>query len=112
MASLPPMYLCFALTVWLGRRVRDRRGSSRIATVAVVSALLFFGINNLTVWCRGHLYPVTAEGLLACYVAAVPFLQNMLLGNALFCTLLFGCFALAERRFPVLRVDPNSATPA
>jgi len=41
--------------------------------------------------------------LVDCYVAAIPFFRNMLLGNLLFSALLFGGFALAENRFVRLR---------
>jgi len=49
------------------------------------------------------MYPKTTAGLLACYVAAIPFFQNTLLGDALYTAALFGGFALAEKRFPILR---------
>ena len=36
------------------------------------------------------------------YVAAIPFFQNSLLGNAVFSALLFGGFAALQRNVPVL----------
>jgi hypothetical protein len=44
--------------------------------------------------------------LVTCYVAAIPFFQNTLLGDAVFATALFGGLAVAERGFPVLRERP------
>ena len=49
---------------------------------------------------------MTLGGLWLCYIAALPYLLNMILGNLVFCAVLFGGFALAERRFPTLRVAP------
>jgi len=46
----------------------------------------------------------------ACYVAAIPFLKNMLMVDALFVTVLFGGLALAERLFPSLRERTALAT--
>jgi hypothetical protein len=57
---------------------------------------------------RRALYPRTAEGLAACYVAAIPFFRNALLGDAFYATVLFGAWALAEARVPALR--PAAAT--
>jgi hypothetical protein len=52
---------------------------------------------------KGIYYPPTLSGLAECYVAAIPFFQNTLAGDLLFSALLFGGFALLERRIPLLR---------
>jgi hypothetical protein len=57
----------------------------------------------------GHLYPQTPAGLVACYVAAIPFFQNTLLSNLFYSALLFGGLALAENRFVTLREDAVAA---
>jgi len=41
-------------------------------------------------------------GLSACYIAAIPFFQNTLVGDALYTVVLFGGFVLVERSFPAL----------
>ena len=107
------VYGSFALVVCIGLLLRKRRTPLRIAGAALASSTLFFVITNFGVWAFGHLYPKTAAGLFTCYVAAVPFFQNTLAGDALYTTVLFGGFALAERLFPALRepalVQPRSA---
>jgi hypothetical protein len=45
---------------------------------------------------------MTLEGLMQAYVAAIPFFQNSLLGNAVFTVLLFGGFAVLQRNVPTL----------
>ncbi len=105
-AITPLIYGCFALTVCLGFWVRRRRSVQRIAAAAIASAILFFVLTNFGVWAIENLYPKTPTGLLACYVAAIPFLQNMFAGNLFFSALLFGAFALAENRFIQLRELP------
>ena len=101
--GMPVTYLCFALIVCVGLRLRCHRRPLPVATAAVVSALLFYFVSNFSVWSRGKLYPLTLDGLAACYVAALPFLQNMLLGNLVYAALLLGGLALAEQRFPTVR---------
>ena len=50
----------------------------------------------------GDLYPRSIEGLIACYVAAIPFFGNTVLGNLLFSGLLFGGWAIAQNKLPML----------
>jgi hypothetical protein len=75
----------------------------RIAGAALASSVVFFVVTNFGVWVFGSRYPKTAAGLLACYVAAIPFFQNTLAGDALYTAVLFGGFAVAEKLFPILR---------
>ncbi len=97
------VYGSFAVIVCIGRLLRARRRLLAIAGATLASSIIFFVITNLGVWIFGSLYPKTIEGLLACYVAAIPFFQNTLLGDASYTTALFGAFALVERRWSALR---------
>jgi hypothetical protein len=99
----PVVYGSFALMVGLGFWVRRGRSGQRVAIAAIAGAILFFMLTNFGVWAIGGLYPRTASGLVACYVAAIPFLQNMFLGNLFYSAILFGAVALAENRFVWLR---------
>lgn len=108
-AYAPFVYASTALTVLLGRALRGRRSSATAVGLAMVlSALVFFAVTNLGVWLDGRIYPMTAEGLLACYLAALPFLENMLLGNVVFGTVLFGGLAVLERRYPQLVAEARA----
>lgn len=97
------VYASFALTVCLGFWVRRHRSVRRIALGVLAGAILFFALTNFGVWAIDSLYPKTLAGLIDCYVAGIPFFRNMLLGDLLYSTLLFGGFALAESRFVLLR---------
>ena len=90
--------------VGIGFLLRDRRTPLQIAGASLAGSVLFFVVTNFGVWMLGSLYPKTLEGLVACYVAAIPFFHNTLLGDAFFTAVLFGGFVLAQRRFPVLRL--------
>jgi hypothetical protein len=88
-------YVCFAATVPLGFLLRDRTRLLPVASATVAASVLFFLLSNFGVWFFGdgsaaRMYPLTLAGLLACYVAAIPFSLNMLYGNLLFTGLLFG----------------------
>ena len=96
------VYASFALIVCIGLWLQKDRSALHIAGAALASSVLFFVLTNFAVWAEGSLYPMTLDGLIACYVAAIPFFRNMLLGDVLYTVLLFGGFALLERRFSML----------
>jgi hypothetical protein len=85
-------YVCFALTVPLGFLLRGRTRLLPVGAAAIGATALFFLLSNFEVWLSGHgnRYPLTPAGLMACYIAALPFSLNMLYGNLLFSGLLFG----------------------
>ena len=74
---------------------------------AVIAALsgsaVFFVVTNFSVWLDGQMYSRTFDGMIACYVAALPFLRNALLGDLFFTGLLFGTWVLLENMIPRLR---------
>ncbi|HET6918217.1 MAG TPA: DUF6580 family putative transport protein [Jiangellaceae bacterium] len=106
---LPVIYACFALIVCLGFWVRQRRSIFRITGATLAGSVLFFVVTNFAVWAAGSLYPKTLEGLVAAYVAAIPFFRNTVLGDALYVVVLFGGFALIESMVAVLRDDSPAA---
>lgn len=106
MAYQPHMwlqYVCFALIVTLGLTLQRRGAAVRVAGTMLAASVLFFVISNFGEWVFQSWYPKTFAGLVACYVAAIPFFGNTLLGDALFTLLLFGGFHLLEGRFASLR---------
>ena len=107
-AGMAVIYVSFALIVGVGLWLKTRRQPALIAGAALVSAVLFFVLTNFGVWAFGHLYPKTWAGLTACYVAALPFFRNGLEGDLFYTLLLFGGFAVLERRFAGLR-EPSLA---
>jgi hypothetical protein len=96
-------YLSFALIVCIGFQLQQRRTAARIAGAALLSALVFFIVTNFGVWAFDSLYPKTFPGLIACYVSAIPFFRNTLLGDLMYTAILFGGFRLLESRFAALR---------
>jgi hypothetical protein len=97
------VYGSFALIVCLGLQLQSRRRLLPIAGAALASSVLFFALTNFGVWASGDLYPRTLGGLATAYVAAIPFFQNTIAGDLVYTALLFGGFAIVEKKFPVLR---------
>ena len=100
---IPFVYGSFALTVCLGFWLRRDRNAWRVTAAVLSGAFLFFVITNFGVWALLGTYPQTPAGLVACYVAGIPYFQNTLLSDLLYSLLLFGGLALGEHRFEHLR---------
>ena len=88
------VYSALAAPVFLGRVFgRDRSPAGLLGRAMLgsfASATLFFVVTNLAVWLASGYYPRSAEGLLACYAAALPFFRYTLAGDLGYAMLLFG----------------------
>jgi hypothetical protein len=104
------VYAAFALAVLMGWAIAQRQTALTIGAAAVGTSVLFFALTNFGVWASGTIYPHSVAGLEACYVAAVPFFRNTLLGDLTYTALLFGGFGLAERMLPAIRRQPLVAS--
>lgn len=85
----------FIIAGYMGMWLREKRTPVRILGISVSSALVFFVISNFGVWINW--YPHTIHGFIDCYVKALPFLRNTMIGNVVFASLLFGLYELARR---------------
>lgn len=74
----------------------DRSTALRVTAGVLASATSFFVLSNFMVWAGGGMYPKTAAGLGACYVAAIPFYANDLISTAVVAGAFFGLPALAK----------------
>jgi Family of unknown function (DUF6580) len=106
------VYASFAVSVAIGRWLGENRGGARIGGAVFLGAAQFFVVTNSAVWAIGGFYPKTIAGLVNCFVAGVPFFWNTLAGDALYAGILFGGFALAEKKLPALRSQVIKPTPA
>ncbi len=96
-------YTGFAAVVCLGFLIRGKDSFLPIAAATLNGAVLFFLITNCSLWIHPGLYPATLDGVMQGYVAGIPFFSNTLLSDIFYSLLLFGGFALAERKYPRLR---------
>jgi hypothetical protein len=70
------------------------RRPAMTAPMLVASSLTFFLLTNFAVWAFTPMYAPGAAGLVKCYVAALPFLRNMLAGDLFWGAVLFGPYWL------------------
>jgi hypothetical protein len=116
----PAVYVCFMLTVLAGRLLLRTGSAWRIGIVSVLASALFFLVTNFDAWWTlsgpltgvdgtvvAPLYARDLSGLVACYVAALPFVGsnapplgffgNQLVGDLFYTGILFGAYALLRR---------------
>lgn len=99
---IPVVYASFLLSVLIGTCLANRRGILRIGGAVFLGSLQFFLVTNFAIWRVFDTYPHTPAGLAACYITGLPLFGNTLGGDAVYSTLFFGMFALAEKLFPAL----------
>ena len=96
------VYVALAAVALLPVILKATKGSSliKLTSVGVGGATLFFLISNLVSWATYGMYPVTPAGLIACYIAGLPFFLNTLLS-----TLLFGGIGVAVMKGVEMKFD-------
>lgn len=88
----------FFLVCLLGLWIRQKASVRHIFLGTLGASLLFFIVTNLGVFIFQDMYTKDFSGLLTCYVMALPFFRNMLLGDLFFTGVFFGIFMLALRK--------------
>lgn len=90
------VYGSFLLTVLLGFWLKKYKTWYCIGGGAILSALLFFLITNFAVWAFSPWYAKTLSGLWQCYLMAIPFFRNTLVGNLFYTLVFFGAYSFVE----------------
>ena len=90
------VYAALALPACVAALSSKLRRPLLILPILVSSSLIFFLVTNFAVWAFSQMYPANAAGLVKCYVAALPFLRNMLTGDLFWGFLLFGGYWLVQ----------------
>src|SRR5262249_8652689 len=79
------------------------RSAVLLPPLVLSSSLFFFATTNFAVWASSGMYAHDLHGLIHCYVAALPFLQNTVIGDMFWATLLFGSWWSAKFLFAPAR---------
>ncbi len=98
------VYGTISTLVLVGTLLKNRRGVVPPIVAALAGGFVFYLVTNFGVWAAGQLYPRTASGLVACYVAGLPFYGNQVVGDLAFTASLFGLYELAHR----YRIRPHA----
>ena len=97
----PYTWAGFLLVGLVGWALRGRMTWVRVGAASLAGSVTFFVLSNFGVWAGGKLYAPTPGGLADCYVAALPFFRNSLLGDFAYTALMFGSYFLLRRQADV-----------
>ena len=97
-------YTSFILITIIGYFFLKKVNFKNIFITSISSSLLFFVITNFGVWLSGSIYSLDFQGLITCYVMAIPFYKGTILGFICYSSLLFGILEFSRYKFQVLKV--------
>lgn len=69
----------------------------KLLTSSILAPVLFFIVTNFGVWTSGY-YGYTIEGLIACYIAAIPFFHMTLLGTLIYTGAFFAIYKYTKKK--------------
>lgn len=88
------VYAALAFPVLLRSLLNGRYKPARVVLAASLSSLVFFFSTNFAVWFAAGWYSSGLGGLMACYIAGLPFLKYNLLGDLFWSVTLFAGYEL------------------
>jgi hypothetical protein len=113
-STMIPVYVAFSITVALGMTLRNKTSVLGVSMMAVSASVIFFLITNFGSWLTMPMYAKDGSGLMMAYLNGLAFFHNgsmgispflnTLLGDLFFSGLLFGSWAWASRRIPLLKM--------
>jgi len=100
----------YAAALGLGTLLRKTSSPVRIGATSLLSSIIFFVVSNFAVWASYRtLYAATWKGLIACYVAAIPFFRDSLAPDLVFTAIFFSIPILLRGSAGDLELAPEWA---
>lgn len=96
------LYGSVLMIVFLGYVLLKKITFGRVLGGALGASVIFYMVSNFGVWIGSPMYPLTVEGFIACYIAAVPFFHYTIAGNVIYSAVLFGGFEWFKYRYPTV----------
>jgi hypothetical protein len=108
------VYSSFFIMVLIGRFI-NKVSIKHVLLAAIAGAVSHWIISDIGVWLgagtditTGLPFTQDLSGFLTCLYVALPFMKNMMIGNILYCAILFGSFEWIQRRYPILQLSSVS----
>jgi hypothetical protein len=103
------VYLSLVLPAVVGIVSRRFRISRMLVPAVLSCSLIFFVTTNFAVWAFSGIYAADLQGLVQCYIAALPFLQYTVAGDLVWAAILFGGAWLVQATFTRARLRSSVA---
>ena len=94
--------LAFGMITLLGFGLLKKIKVNNVILASFSASIILFVITNFSAWLTTGMYELTWSGLVQCYAMAIPFFGNTILGDLVYCGVLFGGFEWARRQVPAL----------
>ena len=101
--------VAFAAMARIGGMLRVHLTAWRFIGCSLAASTTYFLISNFGVWLGWGIYPHTGEGLVACYVAALPYYRSSSLSTLVFGAVLFWGYEFLRRRHRDKQFEPSAA---
>lgn len=88
------VYLSFFLIGVLGLWLKNHKKLSNIIGASLFGSIIFFIMTNFAVWAATPWYAKDLSGLTQCFLLAVPFFRNTILGDLFYVGAMFGLYEL------------------
>jgi hypothetical protein len=93
------IYLAIVLIFYFSKSFFKLDSFKKIILCSFFSSLIFFIVTNFAVWSFNGLYSKNLEGLIACYLLAIPFFHNTLISTMLFSSITYFVFYKLKGKF-------------
>ena len=94
--GIPYVYGAFVISSLIGIWLKEHLSMSTVIAGTLLASLLFFLITNFGVWIGSGMYKKNLEGLRDCFILALPFFRNTIMGDLLYTCLFFILHAILE----------------
>lgn len=91
------VYVGIGVSFYIGWFLQNRVRWYSVAPSVLTASVFFFITSNLAVWLFYAWYPHTLSGLRECFILALPFFRNTLVGDLVYSGAIFGAYELAVR---------------
>ncbi len=92
-------YLTIILIFYFSKILFKLDSFKNIILCSFLSSVIFFILTNFSVWFLSGLYSLNFEGLIACYLLAIPFFHNTLISTMLFSSITYFIFLRLKGKF-------------
>jgi hypothetical protein len=96
-SSMIFVYAAYISIALLSPIIMKKMNTKSVVLSSVISPSIFFIISNFGVWLIGSTYTFNLSGLIACYVAGIPFFDESLISTVLFALTIFSIMKLITK---------------
>ncbi len=97
-------YLSYIIIIFISINFRNKKISGiNIIYLTFLTSIIFFIITNFGFWLNSNLYSNNFNGLIQCYLAAIPFFKGTLYGAFFYTPIIFGLYYFLQKKLAILR---------